>query len=353
MAVRFDPVRLELKGQPVPLVNNVMQGFSPATVFFHTGAGQFGISETGSLIYAAAGVSQDSKRSLVWVDQNGKEQVVTSRQFPFAVPRLSPDGRKIAYAANESQIWVYDLDTDTPSRLNVERPASHPIWTPDGGRLLFQYDKSQLLNLFWQPYDGSSPMERLTTSDYAQFPGSFSKDGKKVAIVEWHEDAGGDIAVLDVGSGKVTPFVNHPKFSEAQPDFSPDGQWIAYTSNESEREEVYIRSFPGPGRIYRVSNEGGNQPLWAKNGKQLFYRWQGQVWVVDVQTNNGLAKSRPRRLFESSEYGSYIPVRCWDLSPDGQRFLMVKVEQSKPSPATEVVLIQNWLEELKQRVPGK
>jgi hypothetical protein len=161
---------------------------------------------------------------------------------------------------------------------------------------------------------------------------------------------------LDVSSGKATPFATDPKFSEAQPDFSPDGQWIAYTSgrsDRSERSDVYVRPFPGPGRIYQVSNEGGNEPLWAKNGKQLFYRLRDQVWVVDVQTNNGFAASKPRLLFEKPGYAGYIPARCWDLSLDGQRFLMVKSEQGKPSPTTEMVLIQNWLEELKQRVPGK
>ena len=198
-------------------------------------------------------------------------------------------------------------------------------------------------------------MERLTTSDYAQFPGSFSSDGKKVVFVEWHEDAGGDIAVLDVSSGKVTTFAIDPKFSEAQADFSPDGQWIAYSADESGRKEVYVRPFPGPGRKYQISNEGGEEPLWAKNGKQLFYRrkGQGQVWVVDVQTNKGFTTSRPRLLFEKSGYAGYIPVRCWDISHDGQRFIMVKGDESKPFPATEMVLIQNWLEELKQRVPGK
>jgi eukaryotic-like serine/threonine-protein kinase len=353
MAMRFDPVRLELKGQPVALVNNVMQAFYPAAIVFHTGAGQFDISETGSLIYAAGGVLSDPQRSLVWVDQRGVEQPATSLQFPFAVPRLSPDGRKIAYAINESQVWVHDLDRGTNSRLNVERQANHPIWTPDGGRLLFQYQKSQLWNLFWQPYDGSSPMERLTTSDYAQFPGSFSSDGKKVVFVEWHEDAGGDLAVLEVSSGKVMAFASDPKFSEAQPDLSPNGQWIAYSSDESGRKEVYVRPLAGPGRKYQISNEGGEEPLWARNGKQLFYRRQDQVRVVDVQTNNGFATSRPRLLFEKSGYGGYVPVRCWDLSHDGQRFLMVKGDQNKSSPATEMVLIQNWLEELKQRVPSK
>jgi hypothetical protein len=353
MSVRFDPVRLELEGQPVALVNNVMQAFYPASVAYHTGAGQFGISETGSLIYAPGAVLPDQKNSLVWVDQKGVEQAVTSLQFPFAVPRLSPDGRKIAYAVNESQVWVHDLDRGTNSRLNVERLAGHPIWTPDGGRLLFQYQKSQLWNLFWQPYDGSSPMQQLATSEYPQFPGSFSRDGKKVVFVEWHEDAGGDIAVVDVDSGKVAPFANNPKFSEAQPVFSPDGRWIAYTSDESGRYEVYVQPFPGPGGKYPVSSEGGDQPLWARNGKQLFYRRQDQVWVVDVQTNNGFVTGRPRLLFEKSGYAGYIPVRCWDLPLDGQRFLMVKRDQNKPSPATEMVLIQNWLEELKRRIPVK
>jgi serine/threonine-protein kinase len=351
MAVRFDPARLEVIGQPSPLVENLMQAFSRSFAL-NTGAGQFGISDTGTLLYAAGGVIPDRKNSLVWVDQRGVEQPVTDSHFPFSQPRLSPDGRRIAYitTGREWQVWVYDLTRGTNSRLTGEGWAVSPIWTPDNKRLLFAWQESLALNLFWQPYDGSSPMERLTTSEYAQLPGSWSSDGNTVALVELLPDEGNDIAVLDTRSGRVTTFLNS-QFNEIYPEFSPDGRWIAYTSDESKRNEVYVRPFPGPGMKYQVSSGGGIQPLWARNGKELYYRWQEQVWVVDVQTGVGFATSKPRLLFEQPGYSLGSPIRGYDLSSDGQRFLMVKLEQRKPAPVTEMTLVQNWFEELKRLVP--
>jgi Tol biopolymer transport system component len=318
----------------------------------HSGAGQFGISDTGSLIYAAGGIVPDTKNSLMWVDQRGIEQPITDKQFAYSTPRLSPDGQRIAYSiiGRECQIWVHDLIRGTHSRLTGEGMAENAIWTPDGKRLLFDWRESLVPNLFWQSYDGSSPMERLTTSEYEQYPGSWSPDGKTVAFVEYRSDTSENISVLDVLSGRVTPFLNS-QFAEQNPDFSPDGRWIAYTSNESKRSEIYVRAFPGPGMKQQVSNDGGRQPLWARNGKQLFYRWRDQVWVVDVQTDGGFATSRPRLLFEKPGYAFDDPIRTYDLSLDSQRFLMVKEEERKPQPATEMILVQNWFEELKRLVP--
>jgi Tol biopolymer transport system component len=291
------------------------------------------------------------------------EQPVTDQLLHYSLPRLSPDGRKIAYRTygREWQVWVYDLNRGTTSRLTTEGRADYPTWAPDGKRLLFSWRESVAGNLFWQPYDGSSPMERLTTSERTQYAGSWSPDGKTVALVEESPEEKmkigyqWDINMLDVGTGRVTPFLNSP-FNERYPDFSPDGRWIAYTSDESNREEVYVRPFPGPGMKYLISSEGGREPLWAKDGKQLYYRRldtePNQVWAVDVRTDGGFAAAKPRLLFDKSGYSTTNPIRGYDLSLDGQRFLMVKVEDRKPSPITEMILVQNWFEELKRLVPG-
>jgi hypothetical protein len=115
-----------------------------------------------------------------------------------------------------------------------------------------------------------------------------------------------------------------------------------------------VRAFPGPGLQFRVSRDGGSDPLWAKkNSKQLFYRWQDQLWVAEIDSDSGSARSKRRRIFEKSGYADGAPVRSWDLSHDGQSFLMTKLDQSKPTPVTEMVLVQNWFEELKQRAPKK
>ncbi|MGA2363354.1 MAG: protein kinase [Candidatus Aminicenantales bacterium] len=352
MAVRFDLARLEVIGQPFPLVENVVQAFS-IDGNKNTGAGQTGISDTGSLIYAPGGISPDPRNSLVWVDQRGVEQPVTALQAAFFAPRLSPDGQRIAYTTyrRERPVWVYDLGTGTNYKLTGEGRSSFPIWTPDGKRLLFPWRKSLESNLFWQPYDGSSPMERLATNESGKSPGSWSADGKTLAFVEFHLDTGTDIGMLDVGSGRVTPFLNS-QFNEMHPEFSPDGRWIAYASDESKRYEVYVRAFPGPGMKQQISTEGGDEPLWARNGKQLFYRWENQVWAVNVRTDGGFATGKPRLLFEKPGYLGGAPIRGYDLSLDSQRFLMVKLDQRKPTPVTEMILVQNWFEELKRLVPA-
>lgn len=195
-------------------------------------------------------------------------------------------------------------------------------------------------------------MERLTTGEYDQCPGSWSWDGKTIALTETRPDTGNDIYILDVLSGRVTPFLNS-KFNERSPDFSPDGPWLAYTSDESGRFEVYVRSFPAPDVKHLVSAEGGDEPLWARDGKRLFYRWQGQVWVVDVWTEGRFATSKPRLLFDRPGYGDGYPIRNYDISLDSQRFLMVKVEQREPSPATEMTLVQSWFAELNRLLPMK
>jgi Tol biopolymer transport system component len=353
MAVRFDLTDLEVIGQPSPVVENTMQAFSNNSVA-NTGAGQFAISDTGSLIYATGGIVPDQKDSLVWVDQKGMEQAVTDLQFPFHGPRLSPDGQRIAYVTTgrEYSVWVYELGRGTNSRLSDEGKAGYPIWAPDGRRLVFGWHKSLAANLYSQPYDGTSPMERLTTSEFNQNVGSWSSDGNWIALVEYHQATGSDIAVLDTGSGRVTPFLNS-QFNERFPEFSPDGRWIAYSSDESKRDQVYLRPFPGSGMRYQVSSEGGVEPLWARNGRQLFYRWENQMWVVDVQTDVGLRISRPRLLFDKNRYWPGSPIRSYDISVNSQRFLMVKLIQRKPTPVTEMILAQNWFEELKRLLPTK
>ncbi len=355
MAARFDPGELRVRGQPFPLVDNVMQAFGTASSY-NTGAGQYGVSDTGSLVYAAGGIVPDQENSLVWVDRKAVEQPVMDLQSSFFAPRLSPDGRRVAYgtAGREWQVWVYDLTRGTNSRLTGEGRAVFPVWTSEGRQVVFEWQKSLEGNLFRQPFDGSSPMERLTTTENAQYPGSWSFDGKTLVFVELRPDSGWDIELLDTTSGLATSFLRSPS-NETYPEFSPDGRWIAYTSDESRREEVYVRPVPGSGMKYQISNEGGNQPLWAKDGKRLFYRWQDQVWVVDVETGSGLARlatSKPRLLIKQPGYAAGAPIRNYDISLDGERFLMVKGGQRKPTPVTEMVLVQNWFEELKRLVPA-
>jgi serine/threonine-protein kinase len=245
-----------------------------------------------------------------------------------------------------------DIDGGNPKQLMNEKDAFafRPHCSPDGKWVVFRWLKSGFGNLCSQAADGSQPMERLTTSDYLQVPASFSPDGGKLAFVEFHPDTDLDIFLLDMGSHRVTPFLNS-RAMEWYPEFSPDGRWIAYASDESGRFQVYLRPFPGPGAKWQISVEGGDEPLWERNERQLFYRWGDQFWVVDVRTDGGFSPSKPRLLFKAPGFGGGTPVRGWDISLDGQRFLIVKQEERKPQSVTELILVQNWFEELKRLAP--
>jgi hypothetical protein len=193
-------------------------------------------------------------------------------------------------------------------------------------------------------------MERLTKSESRQIPGSCFPDGKTVALVDLH-DTGNYIALLDLNSRTMKPFLNS-KFNETHPEVSPDGRWIAYCSDESKRNEIYVRPVSGSGPKYQVSSQGGSEPLWARNDRQLFYRWQEQVWVVDVQVDGSFMTSKPRLLFEKL-YAGGNPGRGWDLSLDGQRFLMVRGEEKKLTAVNEITFVQNWFEELRRLAPTR
>jgi serine/threonine protein kinase/Tol biopolymer transport system component len=354
MAVPFDAARRQPVGQPVPAVAGLVQTLNRLNPFENTAAGQLSVSDSGSLVYAAGGILPDIDSRLVWLDQRGNEQPAASVKACFFCPRLSPDGRRITYITGgmRFRVWVYDLDRGTASLLTSEGKVWNVTWTPDGKRVVFNWSKSGSgFSLYWQPADGSAPMERLTSSDHDQWLGSFSPDGTTLAFVEDRPDTGADILLLDLRSRRVTPFLSS-KAREVDPNFSPDGRWLAYVSDESGSGEVYVRPFPDAGGKWQISSEGGSQPLWGRNGRRLFYRWrspqrQQQAWAVDIATGGEFSVARPRLLFEGSGFQDGIP-RVWDTSLDGQRFLMVKMEERKPAPLTEMVLVENWFEELRR-----
>jgi hypothetical protein len=352
MAVPFDLDERVISGQPVPAIPNVAQALNTGSSSLDTAAGQFSLSASGTLAFAPGGILPDAGNSLVWVDHKGRADPIAPFKAPFAAPRLSPEGERIAYRTlgKERRIWVYDLKRGTSTKLTPEGIANYVTWTPDGQRLVFGWSKTGVTNIYWQPADGSSPMERLTQSEHYQFPGSWSGNGETLAFVENPPGDVSDILFLHMRDHRIVPFLKY-RFDETCPEFSPDGRWIAYVSDESGRNEVYVQAFPDPGGKWQISNEGGVEPLWSRDGKQLFYRRPDQVWVVDVQGGTDFSASKPQLLFEQSGYMLSDPLRCWDVSPDGRRFLMVKLEERKPQPVTELLLVLNWFDELKRLAP--
>jgi hypothetical protein len=344
---------MRIIGQPFPIVSYVMQAFATWGPY-NTAAGQFDVSGTGSLVYASGGILPDLRNSLVWVDENGTERPAAPLVSPLQAPRLSPpDGRRIVYVTigREWNVFVYDLIKGTNSQVTHGGRSGRAIWTPDGKGIICDRQESSFVNLYLQTYDGTSPLRRLTTSEFNQELGSLTPDGRTLAFIEERPQTQLDIMVLDMVSGGVRPFLDSP-FLENYPEISPDGRWIAYASDETGRSEVYVRPFPGPGAKHQVSNQGGGQPLWSKNMGRLFYRWDDQAWAADVRIAGGFSTGKPRLLFDRPGYSQGAPSRSWDLSPDGRRFLMVKLERREPAPVTEMILVENWFQELERLIPG-
>lgn len=354
MAIPFDLQKRQMTGQPFPVVPNVIQSLNTAAV--NTAAGQFSISDSGSLIYAAGGVLPDREDSLVWVDRKGNSQTIASFMAPFWAARLSPDGTRIAYitAGKEWLAWIYDLNRGTATRLNQEGKADFALWTPDGKRIVIQFWRAGKGNIYWLAADGSTPLERLTNGDCHQVPGSFTPDGATLTFVELCPGTGWDINLLNMKSRQVTPFLN-TKANELYPEFSPDGRWMAYVSDESGRPEVYVRPFPGPGGRWQISTGSGGNPIWSRDGKQLFYTSTNRqdYWVVEVRMEGSFFAGKPRLLFTSKQFVLGTPSHTWDISLDGIHFLMAKFGDRPPRPVTEMILVQDWFEELKRLAPAK
>ena len=206
--------------------------------------------------------------------------------------------------------------------------------------------------LYWPAVDGSGGVERLTMGQYGHAPNSFSPDGQLLAFVELNPTTSRDIWILWLSDRKAQAFLN-TSAEEGAPKFSPDGKWLAYSSDESGRRETYVQSYPGSGGKRQISTDGGQEPVWNPKGGELFYRSGSKMMAVDIDTKSGFSARKPRMLFE----GPYQPATAsfpnCDVSPDGQRFLMLKPVESQASAPTQINVVLNWFEELKQKVPTK
>jgi eukaryotic-like serine/threonine-protein kinase len=347
MAARFNAQHLTVTGPAVPVVEGVLAATVGGLLM-----PQFSFSSTGTLVYVP-GTAQAPRSQLVWVNRKGEEQPVNAPPHNYVMPRISPDGQRVAAGiegGGDDQIWVYGLERSTLTRLTFQGKSNvDPAWTPDGKRIVFKGSQNRL---FWQVADGSGSAEELTGSKLSpnNIPGSWSPDGQVLVFSENLPAKPRSTWILSLKDRKPRPFDQGGVY-ETAPRFSPDGRWIAYASNESGRFEIYVQPYPGPGGKYQISTDGGTEPVWNPKAGELFYRNGNKMMAVGVTTKGTFSAGQPKVLFE----GSYVPTPRsfpdYDVSPDGQRFLMLRAAGQTQAPE-QINVVLNWSEELKRIAPG-
>jgi serine/threonine-protein kinase len=368
MAVPFDVASQQVTGAPVALLDNVMQAVNAPNFGDETGAGQVAVSKSGTLLYALGGIGPIRQSSLVWVDRTGAvTPLPVVPPAPQLQPRLSPDGRKLAInirrgAARVTDVWVFDVARGAPTRLTLAMQSHGAVWSPDSRRVAFMSSAGGVGNkLFVANADGSGQPERLTDLPGNQTAATWAATANAIAFMNRAPDSPLGIWVLPMGGTPRTP----QKFLEpgvplADPELSPDGTWMAYVSYESGQPEVYVQPYPGPGEKIRISPNFGFEPIWTRSGREILYRThtrdgERHFYSVAIRSLSPFRFDPPRLIFKAKpgEFDSTTPIRGWDATADGQRFLMNKPLPSTDKPVTEMHVVLNWTDEVRRRVPTK
>jgi serine/threonine protein kinase len=337
LAAPFDAARLEVTGPAASVLQDVSLD--------QFGAPLVTVSAAGSLAYVPAG---QATRRLVWVSRQGVEQPITDVARPYKNPRLSPDGQRIVVEAAGGNLWIQDVTRSTFTRLTTGDTLGNTfaVWTPDARGVLFR----TLTGIGRVDPDSGSAIQVIRNTSLYSLPTAVSPDGQTLAYIQQSPETNGDLFTLSLQGDPQPRAVVKTSGYDGGGQFSPDGRWLAYVSNESGQFDVYVRPYPAPDRRMQVSTEGGTHPRWNRNGKELFYRNGNRMMVVDVSATPDLRLSRPRVLFEQRyAFGSAQTVPNYDVSPDGERFVMVKDD----SASGRINVVLNWDQELKRLVPTR
>jgi len=345
MAVPFDVKKLEVTGPAAAVQDGVV------TTLATSGGAEYDVSESGLLAYVP-GSARPPERSLAWVDRKGVAKDLPAALNTYASPRISPDGKRMAVqvmSGGPQDLWIYDFARNTLMRFTFDGGAAFPLWTPDGRRLIYR-TRSPSFAFRSKPTEGQGTEQSLLGKDFDDLsatPASVSPDGK-ILLLGQHgpTGAGGAYALSLDGTGTIAP-VLQSSFSQIQAEFSPNGHWIVYTSNESGRDEIYLQPYPGPGGKWMLSTDGGAFPRWAHSGREIFFRNEDKMMVVPVETQPSILAGTPRMLFRG---GGYVPQGNYDVSLDDQHLLMLK-EKDTPASLKELSIALNWTEDLRRHVP--
>ena len=350
-AVHFDASSRTLRGTPAPVVEGLQRATrTPGS----SAAANYSITANGTLVYVQGQADgRPAARSLTFVGRDGTTVPVLEEQRSYWRPRVSPDGARIAVEVLDNQteqIWVVDIAARTIRPLVVDGTLNvFAAWAPDGQSVVFRSNRNGKHGVYRQRIDGGEPAELVTLTDAEPIVTDVSRDG---VIVFAEGSQTGARTIRTIARGTVSDFLATPAM-EHMAVFSPDGKWIAYVSNESGRDEVYVRPHPkSDGVARRISLDGGTAPVWSRKGDELYYRTQPGVLVaVPVTTSSGFSAARPQALFQfTGRFRLSGNAAAYDVAPDG-RFVMVTEPTASRSSARQIVVVQNWSSELNRLVP--
>ncbi len=344
--VRFNLGERKVVGDPVPVVPDLMMGFPR-----EPSLGHFSVADTGTLVYVSGPARAGGSR-WVWVDRANGRRRQGEMQKQITGARFSPDGTRIAVSAERwgergSYLWIEDLERGTLSRLTFEQEAFWPLWSPSADKIAFSsWDGARdTVNIFQIAADGSGSSERLTRGELWRQSGSFSVDGARLIFHRsLHPETGWDVVETAVDGAGGERALLESRFNEFQPSLSPDGRWLAYVSNETGRNEVYVRRYPDLLDKWQISNQGGIEPAWSPRGDELFYRTDRVVMRVVIDPED-LSPGKPEELFEGDYEGDLSYGRTYDVAPDNQGFLFLE-QPSIQETEFELRIVLDWVKDL-------